>query len=192
MADRRAFVVGSPRCHWRESTLRRRRPPAPCVGPDEERIADVQSGLNSGVGSRAVLIRLRKSLSATDRTPSAPRSARPKHRRATDWSALQLAGQLVIVHRPSWTAPATTARTSLRLVSCQAVSPPRGGQDEAHRPAGGAPSWHPSRAVQPGEAGVAALPSGWDQHVNHVEVRCAPDGVVHQGHRTGNEAARPA
>jgi hypothetical protein len=45
--------------------------------------------------------------------------------------------------------------------------------------------------VQPGKAGIDPAPFGRHQHVDDVQVRLAPDAVVQQGDRAGDEAARP-
>jgi hypothetical protein len=44
--------------------------------------------------------------------------------------------------------------------------------------------------VQPDETGAAALPAGWHQHVDEIHSRFAPDAVVQQSDRVGDDAAR--
>src|SRR5208337_4376447 len=116
-------------CHSRESTSAA----TPASGHQASGLARNVSpryndGLNSGIGSRAVLIRSRRSPSAVDLMPSAT-SARTERNIAESFMGpfVSSSASWLIVQRPSCTASATTARTSRRLVSWRAVSATAGG-----------------------------------------------------------------
>ena len=161
-----------------------------CPGRGRRRTSD---GLNSGVGSRAVLITSRRSPSAVDLMPSAT-SARTERNNAEPLTGpvLQFLGELAD------RAPAELDRVRHHGPDIPQLGELPGGighragrQGQAHRPARRGPGRHPGRAVQPGEAGAARaagrpVPAG-----RYVHGGSAPDAVVHQGHRAGDEAARP-
>ena len=182
------------RCQARESTS----PATPASGHHasglpRKRSPSYSDGLNRGIGSRAVLITSRRSPSAVDLMPSAT-SVRTERNIAEPLTGpvLQLLGQLAD------RAPAQLDRVRDHGpdVSQFGELPDRvghgaGRQRQPHRTGRRGPGRHPRRPVQPGEAGAEALPAGRHQDVDDVHGGSAPDAVVHQGRRAGDEAARP-
>ena len=112
------------RCQARESTS----PATPASGHHpsglpRKRSPSYKDGLNRGIGSRAVRTTSRRSPSAVDLMPSST-SARTERNFAEPLTGpvLSSSASSLSEHRPSWTASATTARTSRNSVSCRTVS----------------------------------------------------------------------
>ena len=168
------------------------RPPG--VGLTEKGVVLVQGRVVHRHRQPVARIRSRRSPSAVDLIPSAT-SARTERNMAEPRTgpSLSSAASWLTVQRPSWTASATTARTSRRLVSRRAVSATaRGARASRTGPPdailGGirAVRWSRTKPTS------LTLPLGRYEHVDGVEPRPAPDAVVQEGGRAGDHAARAA
>jgi len=112
------------RCQARESASAAT--PASChqaSGLPRKTSPRYNEGLNSGIGSRFTRITSRRSPSAVDLMPSAT-SASTERNIAEPFTGPQASSSPSsrTVHRPNWTASATTARTSRSVLSSRAVS----------------------------------------------------------------------
>ena len=170
------------------------RPPSrrACPGRGRRRTSD---GLNRGIGSRAVPDRGRgRSPSAVDLMPSAT-SARTERNVAEPLTGPILSSSASWLDR----APAQLDRVRDHRpdVSQLGELPDRighraGHQGQPHRPGrrGPGPASGPCGAAGRSRC-CSALPAHRHQHVDDVHGGSAPDAVVHQGRRPGDEAARP-
>ena len=182
------------RCQARESTS----PATPAsghhrVGLAQEEVPVVQGRVEQRHRQPRRRTTSRRSPSAVDLMPSAtsPRTERNIAEPLTG-PVLSSSASWPTVHRPSWTASATTARTSRSSVSCRAVSATARGT-RARR----------TGPIDEVRAGIRAVRcsrakpvlrrcrSARHQHVDDLHGSSGPDAVVQQGHRAGDEAARP-
>ena len=179
------------RCHSRESTSTA----TPASGHQASGMARKTSpanslGLKYGTGTRPRRSRVRRSPSATDRTPDATSASAWRNladpRTGPRLSSAVSSGS---VQRLRCTASATIARNVVgggqgqRRVRYRTRR--RRDPDAAGHPGS---RWQAGRSPHPGKAGALHLPRGWDQHVNDVRDRMT-DFVAPQRRDPGDHAA---